>query len=391
MRLAVRMRLAVALACMAGALLAAAPAQAAKRTVPQGFYGIFYAGDDIETAPAPTQERAWDLMAAAGVESARIVVNWEMTERQQGGPLDWSRTDGFVANAARRGISVMPTVMYAPNWAKQYPNVVSSPPRGTGSYAAFLRKAIARYGPDGTFWKERPQLPKRPVRHWQIWNEPDLTDHWWRTDKKFVPNEAKRYGALLRASSRAIRKADPGAKVVLAGLSNFAWETAAGLLKHGGVRGAFDIAAVHMFPGNWRNVTVIVKRFRQALDKGGARGRPIWVTEMTWPAAKGRTNPPPFADSPYYRNFITDEPGARDRLAGAYKRLSDPPFRRANRLERVFWFSASSKYAGGSIWDYVGLTEVRGGTIYLKPTYEGYQREARRDQGCTKDTSGRCQ
>ena len=370
------------------ALVAAAPAQGAKRSVPNGFYGAIFGGD-IENAGQGDKNRTWDLLAAGGAESMRVVFNWEQAQPQRGGPISWAKNDDYVASAARRGMSLLPTVMYAPNWAKQYEHVTPSPPKGTADYAAYLTEAVRRYGPNGTFWTARPDVPKRPVRYWQIWNEPDLSDHWHRTGK-WLPNEAKRYGALLRASYRAIRKVDPGAKIVLAGLSNFAWETAAALLKHAGVRGYFHIAAVHMFPGKWRNVSVIVKRFRRALDRGGARGKPVWATEMTWPAAKGQAQVPPWADTPYYRNFVTTEKGSADRLAGAYRLLSDRRFRRANRVERVFWFSAATVYQGNSIWDYTGLLQLRPEGITTKPAYETFRTEARRDEGCVKGASGDC-
>lgn len=381
-----RRALLVAALALATAAIAAPPSHAAKRSVPKGFYGAIWAGP-IEDQPGPTRARAWDLLALAGAESVRAVFNWEQAQPQKGGPVNWSRMDAVVAEAARRGISLMPTVMYAPNWAKRYPNVTPSPPAGPKPYAAFLGQAVRRYGPKGTFWSANPGLPQRAVRHWQIWNEPDLTDHWHRT-AKWLPKEAKRYGALVRASYRAVRKADPGGRIVLAGLSNFAWESMAGLLKHGGVRGHFHIAAVHMFPGKYRNVKVIVRRFRAALDRGGARGRRIWVTEMTWPASKGRASVPPWADTPYYRSFITTEKGAASRLKGAYRLLADRRFRSANRLERVHWFSAVTTFRDDVIWNYTGLLELS--NMRETPAYAAFRTSARKHEGCVKTAAGRC-
>jgi hypothetical protein len=164
----------------------------------------------------------------------------------------------------------------------------------------------------------------------------------------------------------------------------------ADLFKHAGIRGHFHIAAVHMFPGKWRNVAVIVKRFRAALNRAGARRTPIWVTEMTWPAAKGRASVPPWADTPYYRNFVTTEKGAATRLGSAYRLLSGRSFRRATRLERVFWFSAATVYQGNVIWDYSGLLHQGNDGIATKPAYDAFRAEARRDQGCAKNVAGSC-
>ena len=75
----------------------------------------------------------------------------------------------------------------------------------------FLRLAVQRYGPNGTFWAANPTIPPRPIRVWQIWNEPNF--------KYFVthPNPGQ-YGKLVKISSGAIRSIDPGAKIVLGGL-----------------------------------------------------------------------------------------------------------------------------------------------------------------------------
>ena len=35
-----------------------------------------------------------------------------------------------------------------------------------------------RYGPRGSWWQDHPDVPKRPIRTWQIWNEPHLRFQW---------------------------------------------------------------------------------------------------------------------------------------------------------------------------------------------------------------------
>lgn len=375
------------LVCVLAALaVAAAPAHAAKRTVPHGFHGAIY---DVEQGAAPPdkQKAIWDRLAEAGVESARIHFNWHVAQSERGVPYDWARTDAMVAAAATRGVTIMGTVITAPPWARQYPNIVQSPPRSPAEYATFLRAVIARYGPNGRFWAENPYLERRPVRRWQIWNEPELSDHWWR-EGRWGTADAKRYGALLRASYRAAREADPGAKVILGGLTNFAWETLATLYRRAGIRGYFDVAAVHMFPGRWQNVATIVKRFRSALDAHGGKRIPIWVTEMTWPASKGRATVPPWADSDYYRNFTTTEAGAAKRLGGAYDLLAGRSFRKRNRVERVFWFTAASTFRDDYIWNYSGLLELS--NLRQTPAYRAFRASARKHQGCVKNASGQC-
>ncbi len=83
-------------------------------------------------------------------------------------------------------------VIHAPDWAARHPGGnLDSPPREPEQYARFLAAAARRYGTGGSFWAERPELPRRPIRDWQIWNEPSLRDFW------SVTSWARDYVALL--------------------------------------------------------------------------------------------------------------------------------------------------------------------------------------------------
>ena len=109
------------------------------------------------------------------------------------------------------------------------------------AWTAFLSAAVERYGPGGDFWTEnapgvvqyKPAIPKPvPIRDWQIWNEANFFYF-------AYPVSPQRYARLLRISSPAIKRIDPGAKVILTGL--FGRPTA------GGARGmpAAQFAASH--------------------------------------------------------------------------------------------------------------------------------------------------
>ncbi len=41
-------------------------------------------------------------------------------------------------------------------------------------WSTFLRDAVERYGPEGSFWEENPDLPFLPIRSWEIWNEENI-------------------------------------------------------------------------------------------------------------------------------------------------------------------------------------------------------------------------
>src|SRR4051794_3157162 len=179
------------------ALALSAPASAS-RQVPRGFLGVSAAGEMFE--PMVDVQREFTLMNAVGVESIITEFAWSVEQPEQGAPPDFSRTDPMVLAAAARRMPVMAIVVFAPPWGAVDPSNLASPPK-PGPYAAYLRAAIARYGPHGTLWTEHPEVARDPVRDWQVWNEPSHAGFW------SIQPFAHRYVALLRAAHRAIKDA----------------------------------------------------------------------------------------------------------------------------------------------------------------------------------------
>ena len=129
--------------------------------------------------PDDAQDYQWALMAESGVESIRTDFNWIAAQPVRNRPIDFGRFDALVRRAALRArIELLPVVNEAPRWARAYPLGLKSPPRNPADYARYLGALVERYGPNGTFWVENPTVPKRPVREWQIWNEPHLRLYW---------------------------------------------------------------------------------------------------------------------------------------------------------------------------------------------------------------------
>ena len=120
--------------------------------------------------------------------------------------------DRSVALAAEAGMRVFPFVWGSPSWIAAQPQI--EPTRSAAAlraWVAFLRSAVRRYGADGSFWEANPELPYRPVREWEVWNEENIVP--------FSANsDPERFARLLRASGRAIHGADPAARAILGGL-----------------------------------------------------------------------------------------------------------------------------------------------------------------------------
>jgi hypothetical protein len=270
---------------------------------------------------------------------------------------------------------VLAIPVFAPPWAAADPANEASPPN-PGPFAAYLRAAIGRYGPKGTLWTEHPHVPKVPVRDWQVWNEPSHEGFW------SIQPFPKRYVRVLRAARKAIKGADPGARVVLAGLVYDSW-TQLGKLYRAGAKGLFDVVSLHPYTRELANVIKVLRRARAALDRHGDRRMPILITELSWPSSVGK------ADSRY--GYEVTEKGQADHLREALPKLAK--LRRSLRIERVFWFSWLSRDADPVYpFDYAGLRAVTPGGARSKPALAEYRRAALRLEGCKRKgtTAKRC-
>jgi hypothetical protein len=367
---------------LATMLSAASSAAADARRVPEGFYGVTYDGP-IRGSSELEQQAQWALMARSGVESARVVVNWRHTQPQAGQAPDLTATDQVAALAARSGIELLPLVFGTPDWAALTPGLEGSPPANVSDYAAFLRALVLRYGPGGAFWREHPELPRQPVRAWQVWNEPHLSN-WWNTEGRSPNAWAPEYARLLKASKPAIEAVDPRATIVLASLADFAW-LHLDRLNHFRIRRYFDVAALNLFTARPKLVLKGVRYIRRSLRRGGAGRKPIWVTETTWPAGKDRV---PVPQPAWQRAWYTTDDGMAGRLGRLYNIAARE--RRRLRLGRVYWYTWASGYGDGDLFDYTGLVHYSNGSFERRPALAAYARSARLHQGCLKTSEGTC-
>jgi hypothetical protein len=336
---------------------------------------------DKEVQDARPELRAdqWARMAGSGVETARVIFSWNLAQPQAGSPPDFARTDVMVELASRHGIDLLPVVTHAPPWARVEPEKDGSAPSDVHGYADYVTALIRRYGPRGSYWRLHPDVPKRPIRAWQIWNEPAL--EW-----QFSPSDSRwpmRYGRVLRAASRAVKKADPGATVVLAGLVNVAWVDLGVLYAKGGIRGHFDVAAVHIYSGKPSDFVDIVRRFRRVIRRNGGGGLPIYVTEAGASASADDFR------SPGHEHFqLTDAEMARH-IPATYRALAAA--RRRLGIERVYWYTWATAYTRESgIFGYSGLNSYDGFEVEPMPALAAYRRMAASYEGCRKDATARC-
>jgi hypothetical protein len=347
-------------------LWALVPSTAAGAPVPERFFGVMADGPALDGTVSFAAEAA--LMRRAGVGSVRVAFYWRDLQPEEGRPPDWGPTDRLVRIVARQRIEVLPVLVRAPVWATggdDREGAVAPPeelPAFADAFAAFAAEAVRRYGPRGSFWAENPDLPRVPIRRWQVWNEPDIDRYW------LGEPWAATYVVLLRAAHRAIKAADPGATVIAAGLTNRSWEDLAELYA-AGARGAFDAAAIHPFSARVPNVLRIVRLARAEMRRRGDARKPLMLTEVSWSSGLGR--------STFNYGWETTERGQAARIRDAFPRLAAE--RRRLRIGGVWWYTWLSPAIGHTdSFQYSGLRRLRGGRAVSKPALRAYRDTVRR-------------
>ncbi|MGH2953237.1 MAG: hypothetical protein ACRDK9_04335 [Solirubrobacterales bacterium] len=250
-----------------------------------------------------------DSIAELGLAFVRTNLDWRIIQptAPDGGAddFDWRTTDVWVRALAERGLRWQPTVMGTPTptWATD-PGALAagcgdrSPPGRPRDYAGLVGEVARRYGREGRFWAENPDLPYEPITEYELWNEPNFFVFWCPRPQ---PEE---WAALALAGGRAVHAADPEARVLFAGLGGF--RRSVGTPPHSLAADEFldralaaqpalveqiDVVAVHPYGFDPGGVARTLAWFRRIVDATPLRGRPLSVNEFGWPTRKQGDRP----------------------------------------------------------------------------------------------------
>ena len=372
-----------ALATLLAPALAAGRSRALPGTpVPRGFVGANIDGPMLSPQGGVALPDQFGLMSSSGVQSVRAVFSWSLAQPypaaadvppgQQGAfvtgtggiPTNFTGTDQIVASAAARGMSVLPTVIGAPSWdAGPRTALGLARPRENQPYGWYFSTLIGRYGPDGSFWAEHPGLPRRPIRMWEVWNEPNLSGFW--PTRPWAPS----YVALLRVAHTAIKQADPGAKVVLASLPNYSWRLLLTIYRVPGARRLFDVVDVHAYTKQPAGVIQILKLVRASMRSGADSSKQMIAGEVGW-LSTGRQKARRY-------DFETTEAGQARNARALLPLLAAN--RRSLRLLGFYWYTwMGDQYQGADPFNFSGLMSFHNGQVRAKPALAAFVRVARK-------------
>lgn len=306
------------LALAAALSVSATPAAAA---APRSFFGVQATPDYPPMASATDFSR----MAEARVGTLRLDFNWQGVQHDLSTPRDWRFYDATMRRTANAGVTVLAHLIGSPSFAAARSSNAPRTSLGRREFRRFVGDVVRRYGRGGSFWRTCGCRYK-PVKAYQVWNEVNLP-FWWSGHSV----SAKGYASLLKLISREIRRNDPKATVVLAGLP----EGKRGVRRtrylarlyrtSRRVKRYFDAVAIHPYARTHRGVKTAVRQIRRVMRRYRDRKTKLWITESGW-ADGGR---PTFT--------VTSTSGQATKLRKTFRMLRAN--RRRYRISRVIWFT----------------------------------------------------
>ena len=243
------------------------------------------------------RRKSVEMIAAAGIHWIKQQIPWADIEMPLKGQFynarwrqgTWAKYDDIMDLADGAGLEVIARVDRAPVWARADGSDATAPPANLSDYAGFLAALAQRY--------------RGRLRHFQIWNEPNLAADWGG-----APPDPAAYVALLRMAYEALKAVDRGAVVIAAPMAATLEESPRALneliylerMYELGAGNWFDIQAANAFgleyppdapPDhgvlNFRRVEFI----RELMAEFGLGGKPIWLNEYGWNASPASMEP----------------------------------------------------------------------------------------------------
>jgi len=225
------------------------------------------------------EERDLPELGESGAGWARIQTGWSRCE-EVAGVYDFAWLDRTIDRVLAAGVRPWFNLGYGNRLHTGSPSVDAvgwAPVYDAQAMAAWLRFVAAL----ATHFRDR-------VRHWEIWNEPDITVFW----KHELPNPLK-YAELVAATAPLIRERVPGATIIGGAIAfgtnprglQFAEQALrAGLGRH------IDILSYHTYrPRPEANRPEETVALRAMLTRHGL-DIPIWQGEAGCPSQKAETS-----------------------------------------------------------------------------------------------------
>lgn len=236
---------------------------------------------------------------------------WDMMQNKKADAIDFDDADTEISNYQSNNLGILATLWPFADWDQEnlanaadckvsnndeflpkndkkgrgaYLPQYRCNPSDWSAYGEWVKAVVERYDGDGN---GDMQGLKIPVKYWEVMNEPDLQYQSnlpaGETDRlNFYKQGPAEYAKLLIETSKAIRLADPEAKILIAGAAGADSRMLSfyqDVFKNAEALSAFDIGNIHCISNDQRTSDFNVEPYKTMLEKAGITGKPIWVTE----------------------------------------------------------------------------------------------------------------
>ena len=334
--------------------------------------------DHLPVDPIDAIPDRLDMIAATGTTTTRVDLFWkDIAPSKPDDPTnpadpayDFARADLIMLGLAKHDITPIVSVYNAPAWATGRaapPGPINPNPPDPKAFADFMAALATRYS--GGFTS--PGGEKLPaVRHFEIWNEPNLPLFFAPQFRGGTPVSLDNYAALARAAYPAIKRANSGA-VVIAGVGGPRSSTSpSGIGAMDWLEGLrerdipLDAYSQHVYPAAppLADTTVVpswatIGRVLDALDTWKP-GLPLYITEAGYTTAA----------TPYRDTKVTE-----DQQAEYLSQIYSLPQLRSDRVKAVVWFNLQDN----ANWPAGLLRE----DLSKKPSYGAFKRVVEEQNG----------
>jgi hypothetical protein len=216
----------------------------------------------VNSATGPTD---FSLASASGLGVLRDQV------------IQGTNADALVALAAASHLRLAPMLGLPQTLA---------PSAAATAMAQYVTAFAQRYGPNGSFWSQNPQLPYLPVEDFEIGNEPNIPLIWVADATHLHWSDPSAYAQVYEAARWALHQVDPSGVAVVGGLADSGnlgvdlqhdeeWLAAL-------TPGTVDAVGFHpyTFPVSFAEMNSDTEELRQWMDANGMQNAPIVINEV---------------------------------------------------------------------------------------------------------------
>jgi len=236
--------------------------------IPASYFGLHI--HRLVKKEPPHKERPWPSVPFKTWRIWDAGICWPEIQPDNGKDYNFSMLDKYVEMAEEHSVEIVINIGLSPKWAAKRPNdksgygenFTASEPGDINNWKKYVKTIAKRY--------------KGKIKHWEIWNEPDM--------KMFFTGTTKKMAELVKEASIILKEVDPENKIISPPVTGYLvlipWLNR--FLMAGG-KDYIDIIGTHFYVWFKSNIPEkiinTVNTIQSYQKQNNIEQKPIWDTE----------------------------------------------------------------------------------------------------------------